>query len=117
MSVLTARSRGARFPATSRDGPSSRESCGVKLTPEQLDTFSRDGIIALPGWFDAEEIRAIEERLPALFGERCPQNIREKSSDVVRTAMGLHLRDELFARLVNDPRFVEPARQILGDVE
>ncbi len=29
--------------------------------------------------------------------------------------MGLHLRDELFADLVRDPRFVEPAQQITGD--
>jgi len=87
------------------------------LTPEQLETFHRDGIIALPGWFGSDDVAAIDERLPELFAERCPQNIREKSSDVVRTAMGLHLRDDLFMRLVNDPRFVEPAHQILGDVD
>jgi ectoine hydroxylase len=92
-----------------------RDSGVVLLTQEQLETFHRDGIIALPGWFSDDEIAAIDERLPGLFAERCPQNFREKSSDVVRTAMGLHLRDELFARLVNDPRFLEPAHQILGD--
>src|SRR3954470_14610869 len=87
------------------------------LTPEQLDTFHREGVIALPGWFSTEEIAAIDERLPELFAERCPENIRERSSDVVRTAMGLPLRDDLFARLVNDSRFLEPAQQILGDVD
>lgn len=93
------------------------ESGTVKLTAEQLDTFHRDGVIALPGWFTADEIAAIDARLPPVFAERCAQNFRERSSDVVRTAMGLHLRDELFMRLVNDARFVEPARQILGDVD
>src|SRR3954447_9990576 len=87
------------------------------LTQEQLATFHRAGVIALPGLFSREEIAAMDERLPALFAERCPENIRERSSDVVRTAMGLHLRDELFPRLVNDSRFLEPAQQILGDVD
>ena len=41
-------------------------------------------------------------------------NIREKKSGVVRTAMGLHLRDETFARLVRHPRLVMPAQQIAG---
>ena len=44
-----------------------RDSGGVMLTPEQLDTFHREGVIALPGWFSADEIAAIDERLPELF--------------------------------------------------
>jgi ectoine hydroxylase len=32
----------------------------------------------------------------------------------VRTAMGLHLRSPVFARLVRHPRLIEPALQILG---
>ena len=31
--------------------------------------------------------------------------------------MGLHLRDETYARIVRHPRLVEPARQILGERE
>jgi len=50
----------------------------------------------------------------SLFAEDTPANIREKASGEVRTAMGLHLRSHVFARLCRHPRFVEPARQILG---
>ena len=85
------------------------------LTADQLDTFHRDGVIALYNLFSADEVEAIIDRLPRLFGERCSENFREKSSDVVRTAMGLHLRDSLFAELVRDPRLVCPAQQILED--
>ncbi len=87
----------------------------MRLTAGQLDAFGADGVIALPGLFTPDEVVAITARLPRLFGERVPQNFRERSSDVVRTAMGLHLRDGLFADLVRDPRLVEPAQQILGD--
>ncbi|MDX1489364.1 MAG: phytanoyl-CoA dioxygenase family protein, partial [Acidiferrobacterales bacterium] len=43
------------------------------------------------------------------------QNFREKDTDVVRTAMGLHLRNDVFARLVRHPRLLEPALQILQE--
>jgi ectoine hydroxylase len=89
----------------------------VLLDQSQLDEFGRNGVLALPGLFGADEVAAFNARLPRLFDERCPQNFRERSSDVVRTAMGLHLRDELFARVVRDPRLVEPAWQILADDE
>ena len=85
------------------------------LDADQLATFHQDGVIAIPDLFSQEEVDAITARLPKLFAERCPENFRERSSDVVRTAMGLHLRDPLFARLVRDQRFVVAAQQILGD--
>ena len=90
---------------------------GYQLSDETLAAFHQDGIVSLPGLFTADEIAEIDARLPALFAQDCPQNIRERSSGVVRTAMGLHLRDELFMRLINDHRFLGPARQILGDVD
>ena len=89
----------------------------VRLDDAQVETFRSQGVLALPALFTQAEVDAITGRLPSLFGERCPENFREKSSDVVRTAMGLHLRDELFARLVRDPRLVRPAQQLLGDDE
>jgi ectoine hydroxylase len=85
----------------------------MDLSSAQLDSFQHEGFLRIPDVFSAPEIEAITARLAGLFAERCPENFREKSSDVVRTAMGLHLRDELFANLVRDPRLVRPAQQIL----
>ena len=85
------------------------------LDDHQLTAFHEAGVIALPGLFSLDEVDRITDRLPDLFAERCPENVRERSSDVVRTAMGLHRRDELFARLVRDPRLVTAAQQILDD--
>jgi ectoine hydroxylase len=87
----------------------------MRLSSDQLATFAEDGFLVLPELFGATEVAAIHERLPALFAQRCPENFRELSRDVVRTAMGLHLRDALFAGLVRDARFVEPAMQLIGD--
>jgi ectoine hydroxylase len=84
----------------------------MKLHPEQLEALDRDGFVVLPELFSSTEIARVRERLPSLLAESHPANIIEKASGEVRTAMGLHLRDELFANLVRHPRLVEPARQI-----
>lgn len=89
----------------------------MRLTDDQVATFQRDGLLVLPGLFAAGEVEAMLARLPRLFAERRPENFREKATDVVRTAMGLHLRDEVFAEVVRDTRLVDPARQLLGDDE
>jgi ectoine hydroxylase len=86
----------------------------MRLDPEQLRQFEENGFLVLPGLFSGAEVEALRGRLPGLFSETVPANIREKDGGEVRTAMGLHLRDELYARLCRDPRLVGPARQILG---
>ena len=87
----------------------------MKLTAVQLDRFDRDGFLVLPDLFTEKEVNVLRDRLPAIFADQTPANIREKRSGEVRTAMGLHLRDEIFAKLVRHPRFIEPAMQIAGD--
>lgn len=87
----------------------------MKLTGEQLARFRDDGFLVLEGLFSAAEVEALRRPLAKLFGEDHPANFREKGTGAVRTAMGLHLRDETYARVVRHPRLFEPAAQILGD--
>ncbi len=87
----------------------------MKLADSQIAQFRDDGFLILPSLFSAEEVAVLKAELPRLFAERRPENFREKGSDAVRTAMALHLRNAVYARLVRHPRLVEPARQILGD--
>ena len=84
----------------------------MQLDPQQLRQFDRDGFLILPDLFSALEVDVIRSRVPNLLSEKSEANIVEKDSGEVRTSMGLHLRDELFAKLVRHPRLVEPARQI-----
>ena len=87
----------------------------MRLTDSEVGRFRDDGFLVLPSRFSREEVAALRAELPRLFAERRPENFREKESDAVRTAMGLHLRSEVFARATRHPRLVEPARQLLGD--
>lgn len=84
----------------------------MKLDKQQLLDLERDGFLVLPDLFDAAEVQLLQSRLPALLADDSAANIIEKASGEVRTAMGLHLRDEVFAKLVRHPRLLEPARQI-----
>ncbi len=87
----------------------------MKLTDTQIAQFRDDGFLILPSLFSPDEVGVLKAELPRLFAERRPENFREKRGDAVRTAMALHQRSEVYARLVRHPRLVEPARQILGD--
>lgn len=86
----------------------------MRLTEDQLERFHGDGFLVLPNLFSREEAEILRRELLAIFAEDCPANIREKFGGEVRTAMGLHLRNEVFARLVRHPRLLEPAMQIAG---
>jgi ectoine hydroxylase len=86
----------------------------MQLTATQHEQFHRDGFLILPGLFSPAEVQALKDDLPRLNAEDTPANFREKNG-MVRTAMGLHLRSEVYAKAVRHPRFVEPAMQILQD--
>ena len=86
----------------------------MHLTREQLRRFEQDGFLILPELFSAAEVQVLRIAMDRVFRQEHPANIREKHSQVVRTAMALHRRDETFARLVRHPRLVEPAQQIAG---
>jgi ectoine hydroxylase len=87
----------------------------MQLSSDQLERFHRDGFLVIEGLFSRKEAESFRARLPTLFSENTPANIREKASGEVRTAMGLHERDALYAALVRDPRLVEPAQQLSGE--
>ena len=87
----------------------------MQITSEQLSNLHRDGFLVLPSLFSEEEVNIINQRLPDLLSDGSESNIVEKDSGEVRTAMGLHLRDSLFNKLVRHPRLVTPALQIRAE--
>ena len=87
----------------------------MELSSEQLGRLTEDGFLVIPELFTADEVALLRDQLDTIFAERRPENFREKVSDKVRTAMGLHLRNEVYARLVRHPRLIGPALQILGE--
>jgi ectoine hydroxylase len=87
----------------------------MKLTPQQHAQFERDGYLFFPGLFSAEEVRLLNEAVPALYARREAFNVREKGSDAVRTNFAAHLVSAPFARLARHPRMVEPVEDLFGE--
>jgi ectoine hydroxylase len=84
----------------------------MHMSEAQLGELHTRGFLVIPDLFSADEVQVLRDRLPELFAQDHPGNIVERSSGMVRTAMGLHLRDEAFARMVRHPRLVGPAQQV-----
>ena len=87
----------------------------MKLSQAQIDAFERDGYLFFPGLFSAAEIKVLRDEVPSLYAQRRPENVREKTGDVVRTNFAAHLYSAPFARLARHPRMVEPVKQIFGE--
>jgi ectoine hydroxylase len=87
----------------------------MKLTPEQIAQFDRDGYLFFPSQFSTDEIKVLTDAVPELYARREVYNVREKGSDSVRTNFAAHMYSEPFARLGRHPRMVGPVQSILGD--
>jgi ectoine hydroxylase len=87
----------------------------MKLSPEQVQQFDRDGYLFFPSLFTPQETQLLSEAVPALYARREAYNVREKGSDAVRTNFAAHLYSAPFARLARHPRMVLPVVQLLGE--
>src|SRR5690348_18475691 len=87
----------------------------MKLNPEQLRLFERDGYLFFPNLFRREEVKALVDEVPRLYAQRRPENVREKDSDAVRTNFAAHMYSLPFAKLERHTRMIEPVMQIFGD--
>src|SRR5262249_43924069 len=55
------------------------------------------------------------DEVPSLYAQRRPENVREKTGDVVRTNFAAHMYSYPFAKLARHPRMVKPIRQLFGE--
>jgi ectoine hydroxylase len=62
----------------------------MRLSQEQIERFDRDGYLFFPSLFTPQEIKALNDEVPSLYAQRRPENVREKTGDVVRTNFAAH---------------------------
>jgi len=87
----------------------------MKLTPQQLEQFDRDGYLFFNSLFTKQEVKALTDEVPSIYAQRRPENVREKTGDVVRTNFAAHMYSYPFAKLARHPRMVEPIVQLFGE--
>jgi ectoine hydroxylase len=87
----------------------------MKLSPAQIAEFDERGFLFFPSLFTRPEIDVLTAEVPSLYAQRRPENVREKTGDVVRTNFAAHMYSYPFAKLARHPRMVEPVRQLFGE--
>src|SRR3989475_13109399 len=87
----------------------------MKLTSQQLEQFDREGYLFFPKLFTREEMKVLNDEVPALYAQRRPENVREKTGDVARTNFAAHLYSYPFAKLARHLRMVEPIKQLFAE--
>jgi ectoine hydroxylase len=86
----------------------------MKLTPQQLEQFDREGYLFFPSLFAQTEITPLHDEVPRLYAQQRPENVLEKSG-VVRTNFAAHMYSKPFATLARHPRMLEPVMQMYGE--
>ncbi|GGX31784.1 ectoine hydroxylase [Pigmentiphaga litoralis] len=88
------------------------------LDTTQLASYERDGFIMLKNFFSAQETAALLHEVQRLTVDpairRREEAITERGSDAVRSVFMVHKLSKVLARLSQDMRLVNIARQILG---
>ena len=86
----------------------------MQLTTEQLETYNNQGYLFFPNCFSKSEVEAMKAELPSLLAVDTPGRVLEQDNTTVRAIHGVHKTTEVFRRLSQTPRIVEPAMKILG---
>jgi ectoine hydroxylase len=92
----------------------------MRLTPEQLAAYRRDGFVILPEHFSTAEVAAMKADLARIQGIDTDHLVREKTGGVAKTIYRVHeadgpTRSPIFHAASRAPRLLEPARQLLED--
>ena len=87
----------------------------MELTAAQIAGYHDDGYVFVPGCFPPDEVEVMRAQLPGVYAEDSPARVLEAGTEVVRMVHGCHKTNEVFGRLVRDPRILRPAQQLLDD--
>ena len=86
----------------------------MKWTAKQLNECERNGVLFVERLFDAAEVELLNADLPKALERDGRVNLKEGNSSSIRSAIAPHHSSELFRRLSQHPRIIEPAMQTLG---
>jgi ectoine hydroxylase-related dioxygenase (phytanoyl-CoA dioxygenase family) len=110
-----------------RERGSSETSAAHGLTAEQLDQFQRDGYLVLPAAFSKDEIQRMQAEADCILelilnssvalqrrSGRLDWRELADGSQIVRKIQPINDLSEYLAQVSNDPRLIQPMRQIMG---
>ncbi len=86
----------------------------MKLTPQQIENFHREGWLFLPELFTEEEVAVLRHEAVSIYDSKRSE-IWFESSGAPRTAFAAHTYNEGFRLLGAHPRLINPVEQIFGE--
>lgn len=86
----------------------------MELSPQQIATYERDGLLLLPALFNDAEVDALLAATREIARIDHPSRVLEKDGHTVRALHGCHLTNPLMQRLTRNPRLLRPAEQLVG---
>lgn len=112
-------SRVARWEAATRDDPVvwGEDEDNGPWSRNEISSYEQDGFLFQRQLFDANEIEELSAEADRLAAEANPRDtgvVAEPHSNVIRSIFRLDRISPLFRRVIEDPRLIEAARQILG---
>ncbi|MBP5974478.1 phytanoyl-CoA dioxygenase family protein [Brasilonema sp. CT11] len=87
----------------------------MKLSKKQIQQYEEDGFLFFPGYFSEKEVSILQRELSRL-PEGDPGRMVENDNKTVRALHGCHTHSEIFKRLIQHPRLLEPVQQILKEL-
>ena len=63
----------------------------MKWTDAEVAEFRERGYLFVPSLFSLEEVGVLNAELPGILARSGPENLRERGSDAVRSAIAPHL--------------------------
>jgi ectoine hydroxylase len=87
----------------------------MRLTDTQISDYHSYGFVAAPEVFTRDEIRVLSSGLDAFIDDKRPEvHMQRRGSEAPRLIYAADRYSEAFRRLSLHPRWIEPARQLLG---
>jgi ectoine hydroxylase len=92
----------------------------MRLTPEQLERYEREGFIILPELFSTDEVAAMKAELKRIQDVDTDHLVRERTGGIAKTIYRVHeaqgpTASPAFHTAARSPRLLLPARQLLRD--
>jgi len=85
----------------------------MRLTPDQVETYNRDGVLVLGKIFDDGELALLQDELSADLETAGPHLVTEQDGRL-RAVYASHERRPGFRQLVTSDRLLGPATRLLG---
>jgi len=87
----------------------------VRLSDAQIADYHRDGFVTVPDLFSRAEVGVLNRALDGFIGEqRVETHMQRRGTEAPRLIYAADRVSEPFRRLALHPRWIEPAKQLLG---